>query len=126
MSWKSRVQNFLARLCSKRSTRSQKLSNGSKQESSTTNPKSWILEGRSPANPPPEWNKREINHLKRQPEWGAMIDMFSTNMYSTQDAMLQSGRTPEELAALAAQGRIQSGYLSMALERPPTREKEEE
>ena len=55
-----------------------------------------------------------------------MIDMFSTNMYSTQDAMLQSGRTPEELAALAAQGRIQSGYLAMALEGPPKREKEEE
>jgi hypothetical protein len=54
-----------------------------------------------------------------------MVDMFSADKYATQDAMLRTGMDPSELAALAAQGRIQDGYLAMALEKPPKTEKEE-
>jgi len=54
-----------------------------------------------------------------------MIDMFAADKYATQDAMLQLGRNPAELATLAAQGRTQDGYLAMALEKPPKVEKEE-
>lgn len=54
-----------------------------------------------------------------------MIDMFAADKYATQDAMLRLGGRPDELAALAAQGRIQDGYLAMALEKPPKVEKEE-
>jgi hypothetical protein len=54
-----------------------------------------------------------------------MIDMFSSDKYATQDAMLRIGLEPPELATLAAQGRVQDGYLAMALEKPPKKEKEE-
>jgi len=54
-----------------------------------------------------------------------MIDMFAADKYATQDAMLQLGGDPDRLAALAAQGRTQDGYLAMALEKPPKVEKEE-
>ena len=63
-----------------------------------------------------------MDSLKRLAEWEAVIDMFAADRYATQDAMLEIGRTPNELMALAAQGRTQSGYLSMALERPKKEE----
>ena len=55
-----------------------------------------------------------------------MIDMFAADRYASQEAMLQKGRTPSELATLAAQGQIQDGYLAMALEKPPKKEPEED
>jgi hypothetical protein len=50
--------------------------------------------------------------------------MFATAKYETQDAMIESGRTPDELIALAAKGQAVSYLLDWALEKPPKNEEE--
>ena len=68
-----------------------------------------------------EVNRRALDHLKRQPEWSAMIDYFATDKYRLQDAML-AGLPDERLQRLSAEASMADRYLGFALEKPEDEE----
>jgi hypothetical protein len=68
-----------------------------------------------------EVNQQELDFLKRQPEWGAIIDYFATDKYRLQEAML-AGLPDERLQRLSAEASMADRYLSFALEKPEDEE----
>lgn len=68
--------------------------------------------------PNPEW----LDHLKRQPEWEAVVEMFYRDRERIKEKMLVSDYDGETLKGLAIQGGIIDYYLTWALDAPKDEE----
>jgi len=65
----------------------------------------------------PEVNQEWVDHLKRRPEWEAVINLFFNERNELQDAML-ANQPVEKLVALSTKASVVDRYLTWALEKP--------
>ena len=79
------------------------------------------MEARSPSQPLPEADQDQLDHLKRQPEWESIINMFAADKYQLQDMML-GDVTSAERDRMAAKAEMAEMYLTKALEKPKDEE----
>ena len=66
-------------------------------------------------------DKEQLDHLKRQPEWEAMINLFANDLYTLQDAMI-ADIGENRLTYISAKAQMANKYLGFALEAPPDEE----
>lgn len=57
----------------------------------------------------------DLEKLKEQPEWAAVINYFANDVYALQDAMI-ADLTDERRKFLAAKAQMASKYLDFALD----------
>ena len=124
MSWMSTVRSWLVKLSPRRSNSSSPSSSNRPPKTQTSRLKSWILEGRSLLDPPREVNQEALDHLKRQPEWEAVIDFFGNDRVEFQNDMLLED-DPIRLRNLATAARTAEYYLTWAMQRPEDVEDQE-